>query len=193
MSGARKGTLNSKPFYFMSSQFHFFQWFFSFSRVKCVGLLEWSWQRGKAGSEVQMKCLLVASESAEVLFHWTDLEYQQNIQERYGAAQEEGEEVRRWKKSKASEITVFSQFNLQLFVFLSPWCSFLRLRTSWALCSLPSSSPTAPWRTATPPSLQKTTTSTCSTRYYLPFRIKAACITSCRSFYYMFCVHIKRL
>ncbi|XP_013877933.1 BLOC-3 complex member HPS1 [Austrofundulus limnaeus] len=40
-----------------------------------------------------MKCLLVASESAEVLFHWTDLEYQQNIQERYGAAQEEGEEL----------------------------------------------------------------------------------------------------
>ncbi|XP_070398046.1 BLOC-3 complex member HPS1 [Nothobranchius furzeri] len=40
-----------------------------------------------------MKCLLIASESAEVLFHWTDLEYQRNIQEQYGASQEEGEEL----------------------------------------------------------------------------------------------------
>uniref|UniRef100_A0A7N6ATH4 HPS1 biogenesis of lysosomal organelles complex 3 subunit 1 n=1 Tax=Anabas testudineus TaxID=64144 RepID=A0A7N6ATH4_ANATE len=38
-----------------------------------------------------MKCLLIASESAEVLFHWTDPEFQQNIQEQYGAAQEEGQ------------------------------------------------------------------------------------------------------
>uniref|UniRef100_A0A3B5AVP0 HPS1 biogenesis of lysosomal organelles complex 3 subunit 1 n=1 Tax=Stegastes partitus TaxID=144197 RepID=A0A3B5AVP0_9TELE len=38
-----------------------------------------------------MKCLLIASESAEVLFHWTDLEFQQNIQEQYGASQEEGQ------------------------------------------------------------------------------------------------------
>ncbi|MEQ2251599.1 hypothetical protein ILYODFUR_012709 [Ilyodon furcidens] len=38
-----------------------------------------------------MKCLLIASESAEVLFHWSDLEYRQNIQEKYGASQEEGE------------------------------------------------------------------------------------------------------
>lgn len=41
-----------------------------------------------------MKCLLIASESAEVLFHWTDPEFQQNIQEQYGAAQEEGQGVR---------------------------------------------------------------------------------------------------
>lgn len=40
---------------------------------------------------VQMKCLLIASEHAEVLFHWTDSEFQQNIQEQYGASQEEGQ------------------------------------------------------------------------------------------------------
>nr|XP_019944688.1 PREDICTED: Hermansky-Pudlak syndrome 1 protein [Paralichthys olivaceus] len=38
-----------------------------------------------------MKCLLIASESAEVLFHWTDPEFQQNIQQQYGASQEEGQ------------------------------------------------------------------------------------------------------
>ncbi|KAK2824284.1 hypothetical protein Q5P01_021459 [Channa striata] len=38
-----------------------------------------------------MKCLLIASESAEVLFHWTDSEFQQNVQEQYGASQEEGQ------------------------------------------------------------------------------------------------------
>ncbi|XP_041866361.1 Hermansky-Pudlak syndrome 1 protein isoform X1 [Melanotaenia boesemani] len=38
-----------------------------------------------------MKCMLIASESAEVLFHWTDLEFQHNVQEQYGASQEEGE------------------------------------------------------------------------------------------------------
>ena len=41
-----------------------------------------------------MKCLLIASESAEVLFHWTDPEFQQNIQDQYGASQEEGQGVR---------------------------------------------------------------------------------------------------
>ena len=41
-----------------------------------------------------MKCLLIASESAEVLFHWTDKEYELNLQEQYGAFQEEGERVR---------------------------------------------------------------------------------------------------
>ncbi|KAG7462471.1 hypothetical protein MATL_G00185190 [Megalops atlanticus] len=38
-----------------------------------------------------MKCLLVASDSAEVLFYWTDPEFEQNIQEQYGAAHEEGQ------------------------------------------------------------------------------------------------------
>ncbi|XP_029305706.1 BLOC-3 complex member HPS1 isoform X2 [Cottoperca gobio] len=38
-----------------------------------------------------MKCLLISSESAEVLFHWTDPEFQQNVQEQYGASQEDGQ------------------------------------------------------------------------------------------------------
>ncbi|KAF0027460.1 hypothetical protein F2P81_020201 [Scophthalmus maximus] len=38
-----------------------------------------------------MKCLLIASESAEVLFYWTDPEFQQNIQQQYGSSQEEGQ------------------------------------------------------------------------------------------------------
>uniref|UniRef100_UPI003AAB1223 BLOC-3 complex member HPS1 isoform X1 n=1 Tax=Centroberyx gerrardi TaxID=166262 RepID=UPI003AAB1223 len=40
-----------------------------------------------------MKCLLIASESAEVLFYWTDPEFQQNVQEQYGASQEEGQRL----------------------------------------------------------------------------------------------------
>ncbi|XP_015233109.1 Hermansky-Pudlak syndrome 1 protein [Cyprinodon tularosa] len=38
-----------------------------------------------------MRCLLIASESAEVLFHWNDREYRQNIQQKYGVSQEGGE------------------------------------------------------------------------------------------------------
>uniref|UniRef100_A0A8C4ZWT9 HPS1 biogenesis of lysosomal organelles complex 3 subunit 1 n=1 Tax=Gadus morhua TaxID=8049 RepID=A0A8C4ZWT9_GADMO len=38
-----------------------------------------------------MKCLLIASESAEVLFYWTDPEFRQNVQDQYGASQEEGQ------------------------------------------------------------------------------------------------------
>lgn len=41
-------------------------------------------------SVAHMKCLLIASESAEVLFHWTDPEFKQNVQKQYGASQEEG-------------------------------------------------------------------------------------------------------
>lgn len=38
-----------------------------------------------------MKCLLIASESAEILFHWSDGEYCHNIQQKYGVSQQEGE------------------------------------------------------------------------------------------------------
>ncbi|XP_076830934.1 BLOC-3 complex member HPS1 isoform X2 [Brachyhypopomus gauderio] len=37
-----------------------------------------------------MKCLLVATESAEVLFYWADKDFELNIQEQYGVSQEEG-------------------------------------------------------------------------------------------------------
>uniref|UniRef100_A0A3Q3K968 HPS1 biogenesis of lysosomal organelles complex 3 subunit 1 n=1 Tax=Monopterus albus TaxID=43700 RepID=A0A3Q3K968_MONAL len=40
-----------------------------------------------------MKCLLIASESAEVLFHWTDPAFLQNIQEKYEVTQEEGQRL----------------------------------------------------------------------------------------------------
>lgn len=38
-----------------------------------------------------MKCLLISSENAEVLFYWTDAEFQQRVQEQYGSAREDGE------------------------------------------------------------------------------------------------------
>ncbi|XP_056128415.1 Hermansky-Pudlak syndrome 1 protein isoform X1 [Rhinichthys klamathensis goyatoka] len=40
-----------------------------------------------------MKCLLVANESAEVLFYWTDNEFEQRIQAQYVVSQEEGERL----------------------------------------------------------------------------------------------------
>ncbi|XP_057705035.1 Hermansky-Pudlak syndrome 1 protein [Corythoichthys intestinalis] len=40
-----------------------------------------------------MKALLITTESAEILFHWTDLGFQNSIQEQYGAAQEEGQRL----------------------------------------------------------------------------------------------------
>ncbi|XP_077438666.1 BLOC-3 complex member HPS1 isoform X2 [Vanacampus margaritifer] len=40
-----------------------------------------------------MKALLITTESAEVLFHWTDQGFQHSIQEQYGAAQEEGQRL----------------------------------------------------------------------------------------------------
>lgn len=42
----------------------------------------------------EMKCLLVANENAEVLFYWTDSEFEQRIQEQYGVSHEDGERVR---------------------------------------------------------------------------------------------------
>ena len=41
-----------------------------------------------------MKCLLVASESAEVLFYWTDPEFHIRVQEQYGPTSDDGEGVR---------------------------------------------------------------------------------------------------
>ncbi|XP_034059733.1 Hermansky-Pudlak syndrome 1 protein isoform X1 [Gymnodraco acuticeps] len=37
-----------------------------------------------------MKCLLISSQSAEVLFHWTDPEFYQNVQAQYVSSQEDG-------------------------------------------------------------------------------------------------------
>lgn len=37
-----------------------------------------------------MKCLLVATESAEVLFYWTDSEFEQNVKAQYASPHEEG-------------------------------------------------------------------------------------------------------
>lgn len=67
-------------------------------------------------SVVQMKCLLIASESAEVLFHWTDLEFQRSIQEQYGASQQEGQGVRR---KRISRLTVCGFKSLFLTFVLS--------------------------------------------------------------------------
>lgn len=66
--------------------------------------LEWIGRHRPAGQylSVQMKCLLIASESAEVLFHWTDPEFQQNVQKQYGASQEDGQGVKRKEVNRHS-------------------------------------------------------------------------------------------
>ncbi|CAL8298578.1 unnamed protein product [Merluccius merluccius] len=38
-----------------------------------------------------MKCVLIAGDSAEVLFYWTDPDFQQDVQDQYGLSQEEGQ------------------------------------------------------------------------------------------------------
>lgn len=108
----------------------------------------------------QMKCLLIASESAEVLFHWTDSEFQQSVQEQYGASQEEGQGVS-FRRAK----TVYSlPFSSTFYLTVLSMLSFQLLRTVSAPSLPPSSSPAArwwtDWVTATPPSPQKTTMST---------------------------------
>lgn len=126
-----------------------------------------------------MKCLLIASESAEVLFHWTDPEYQQHIQEQYGASQEEGQGVRRSRRSPAVLLLSFFLTDFLPFFFSLPFWSFQPSRTASAPCLRPSSSPAAPWWTgwvtATPPSPRRTTISTSYTRYSppLPFQNKS--------------------
>ena len=118
-----------------------------------------------------MKCLLIASESAEVLFHWTDPEYQQHIQEQYGASQEEGQGVRRSRRRPAVLPLSFFLTDFLPF-FLLPFWSFQPSRTASAPCLHPSSSPAAPWWTgwvtATLPSPRRTTISTSYTRYRPP-------------------------
>uniref|UniRef100_A0A3Q0T2W6 HPS1 biogenesis of lysosomal organelles complex 3 subunit 1 n=1 Tax=Amphilophus citrinellus TaxID=61819 RepID=A0A3Q0T2W6_AMPCI len=82
-----------------------------------------------------MKCFLIASESAEVLFYWTDLEFHQNIQEKYGASQEEGHELPAFEDSIS---TLFAPIIISFSTMLSQGDSYTSFTTennhNYVLC-----------------------------------------------------------